>query len=407
MPKKRNEHVKSKEGDFTVATIHHPEKMTKYFLRGNQSKFVTSIKFEGFVGIPQGLYLNKQGYGFPGNTKGYYLLEQLVESAGNGKQIDLAITKNDSRSFREYKHKVTIKIGITSLKELVAKMRVESQKNTEEAKSQIASYLSFLFPEKIQTSSTAFNLYTGGEVREVLNKVGISEKLNESDLEAIFDFFPKVFNASIRGRTKILKDLKIRLAKEGKKITDRIFLDEVIDEFEKKIEMKSLKEEQWQIFLKEKVFPFLTNYVKVIDKENIGVDISYPDFVLVDVYGFADIFEIKTHSTSLLSYDDSHNNYYWHADLAKAISQVENYIDTLQENDSAYIKKVKRKYGIDLQVLRPKGYIIAGTKSELKNIKAAEDFKKLRSSHKNIDFILYDELLENLKSIQTKLDSHE
>jgi len=79
----------------------------------------------------------------------------------------------------------------------------------------------------------------------------------------------------------------------------------------------------------------------------------------------------------------------------------------LQENDSAYIKKVKRKYGIDLQVLRPKGYIIAGTKSELKNIKAAEDFKKLRSSHKNIDFILYDELLENLKSIQTKLDSHE
>lgn len=161
-----------------------------------------------------------------------------------------------------------------------------------------------------------------------MNKKGISSKLDEEDLNAIFNFLPKVFESAIQGRKGVLKDLKIRLAKEGKRITDKVFLDEVIKEFEDRIGKKTAKEENWQRFLKEKVLPFLTSYIKVIDKENIGVDISYPDFVLVivDIYGFADIFEIKTHVTPLLSYDSSHENYYWNPDISKAVSQVENCI---------------------------------------------------------------------------------
>ena len=179
-------------------------------------------------------------------------------------------------------------------------------------------------------------------------------------MNAIFNFFPKVFESAIHGRKGVLKDLKIRLAKEGKRITDKVFLDEVIKEFDDRIAKKTAKEEDWQKFLKEKVFPFLTSYIKVIDKENIGVDISYPDFVLVDIYGFADIFEIKTHVTPLLSYDSSHKNHYWTADISKAVSQVENYIDTIRESDAPYVKKVRRKYNIDLTINRPKGFVVAG-----------------------------------------------
>ena len=48
---------------------------------------------------------------------------------------------------------------------------------------------------------------------------------------------------------------------------------------------------------------------------------------------------------------------------------------------------------------------MAGTYSQLsKDLKSQDDFRKLRCSHKNIEFILYDELLNNLKAIQEKLD---
>ena len=401
--KERIEKILSEDGKYLVAEKNYTKGRATYYVRGRQAKFLDKIIFDGYLGIPTGFYLSKEGWGFPAHTKGYFFLEVLNGVVPSGKLVELIITKDGNNSYRQYTHKISIKIKALDFKKFIEKLRLFNQQSNDEAREIISSYLSSRFPSKIKISTKDYDSYKSGEVAEVLNKKGITSKLAEEDLNAIFDFFPKVFNSAIKGRKKILKDLKIRLAREGKQITDKIFLDEVISEFQEKIKRKTAKEEDWQLFLKDKVFPFLTNYSTIIDKENIGVDISYPDFVLLDVYGFADIFEIKTHATPLLSFDSSHDNYYWHADIVKAISQVENYIDTISENDSAYVKKVKRKYKVDLTVNRPKGFVVAGTYSQLsKDLKSQDDFRKLRCSHKNIEFILYDELLNNLKTIQKK-----
>lgn len=133
------------------------------------------------------------------------------------------------------------------------------------------------------------------------------------------------------------------------------------------------------------------------------MDVSYPDFVLVDVYSFIDVFEIKTPETPLLSFDGDHDNYYWKPEISKAFSQIENYIDLIVHNADDYIKKIKRKYKTDIKVLRPRGFIIAGSSNQLKNDKQFEDFRKLGAALKNTDFILYDQLLENLKNLRKKL----
>jgi hypothetical protein len=72
-------------------------------------------------------------------------------------------------------------------------------------------------------------------------------------------------------------------------------------------------------------------------------------------------------------------------------------------NSDEYIRAVKRKKTIDIRVVRPRGYIIAGTSKQFANKKESADFRKLGSSLKNINFILYDELLDNLKNLRSKL----
>jgi len=188
-----------------------------------------------------------------------------------------------------------------------------------------------------------------------------------------------------------------------RKLRPKIFLDEVIKEFEANLIKKSMSENDWQKFLSEKVFRFMANYVTSIEKQNVSISVSYPDFVLVDVYGFVDVFEIKKRETSLLGFDEDHDNYYWKLDISKAIAQIENYIDEIIHNADDYIRDVKKRKGIDIKVVRPRGYIIAGTSKQFINKKEFADFRKLGSSLKNINFILYDELLENLKNLRSKL----
>jgi hypothetical protein len=64
---------------------------------------------------------------------------------------------------------------------------------------------------------------------------------------------------------------------------------------------------------------------------------------------------------------------------------------------------VRRKKHVDIRVIRPRGYIVAGTSKQFETEKEMEDFRKLGSSLKNISFILYDELLERLKNLRARL----
>lgn len=394
-------HFDPKDDTFCVYEIYHKSKKTTYYIRGDQAKHVRKITLIGYTGIPTGLYLNKAGYGF--GKKGFYLLSALTTHLSHGKTLEFSISNKGAKSIKVTSTKVTINLPHLDVKNLLLRLSRINEDSNNEIKEAVSSFLSTKFPKRITISTEDFDEYKAGEVAALFRRNKVAEKLNEEDLEAIKNFFPKIFETSLKGKKKIVKAERAALIQKTKLTTDKIFLDEVIREFEINLAKKTLREEDWQKFLSEKVFRFLANYVTSIEKTNVSISVSYPDFVMVDVYGFVDVFEIKRHDTSLLSLDEDHDNYYWKPDIVKAVSQIENYTDEIIRNSDEYIRAVKRKKRIDIRVVRPRGYIIAGTSKQFKNKKESDDFRKLGCSLKNVNFILYDELLENLKNLRSKL----
>ena len=399
-PETPDQHFSTDKSGFCVYEIYRQSNKTIYHLQ-DKIKHLTDITLDGFQGLPSGLYLNKNGYGF--GKKGIFLLSALKENLASNKILELIVSDKKSKKVVKGINKVSVTLPLIDVKNLLIRLGRINEDSNNELRGAVASFLSTKFPKEVKISAEDFDEYKGGEVAALLRRKKVAQKLNEEDFESLNKFFPKIFEGSLKGKKRGVKAGRAELIKSTKTTTDKIFLDEVIKEFETNLEKKTISENDWQKFLGDKVFRFMANYVTSIDKQNVSVSVSYPDFVLADVYGFVDVFEIKKHDTPLLSLDEDHGNYYWKADISKAIAQIENYTDEIVRNSDDYIRAVKRKKSIDIRVVRPRGYIIAGTSKQFANKKESADFRKLGSSLKNINFILYDELLENLRNLRSKL----
>ena len=400
-PETPEQHFASDKPTFCVYEVYRKSNKTIYHLQDGKAKTIPDIVLDGYCGLPSGLYLNRNGYGF--GKKGVFLLSALKDHFAPNKKLELTVTSKQTKKIEKSATKVHVTLPFQDVKNLLIRLgRINEDSNTE-LRGAVASFLSTKFPKQIKISTEDFDEYKAGEMAALLRRKKVAQKLNEEDLVALNQFFPKIFEGSLKGKRKGVKAGRASLINSTKSITDKIFLDEVIKEFESMLLKKTTSENDWQKFLSEKVFRFMANYVTTVEKQNVSVSVSYPDFVLVDVYGFVDVFEIKKHTTSLLSLDTSHDNYYWKPEVAMAIAQIENYTDEIVRNADDYIRAVKRKKSIDIRVVRPRGYIIAGTSKQFANKKESADFRKLGTSLKNINFILYDELLENLKNLRSKL----
>ena len=95
-------------------------------------------------------------------------------------------------------------------------------------------------------------------------------------------------------------------------------------------------------------------------------------------------------------------NYYWHADTVKAIIQAEKYLYASERKAIMLSEDIKRETNENVDVVKPKTYLIIGTSSQLVNDNMKNDFRILRESLKNIEIILYDELLERFKNLKDR-----
>jgi len=102
-----------------------------------------------------------------------------------------------------------------------------------------------------------------------------------------------------------------------------------------------------------------------------------------------------------MSFDASRKNYYWSVELSKAIAQVEKYLYEIQRHTTFKVELHTAK-GIDINVVRPRGYIVAGKRSDITSDKMRHDFRILNESLKNIEGILYDDLVENLETFLSR-----
>lgn len=388
-----------KDASYCVYEFYPQSSRFEYHVRGAQARYVSRITLQGYSSFPVGLFLYKSGYGF--SNKGVFLLQRLKSELGGAMPVTLVITSKGSPSIVRRATVTTVTLVHDDVRALLVKLGRLNEDRNSELRAEVASFLSTKFPKQLKLGAATFDDYRPGEVAALLRRSRVSEKLNDEDIQALTDLYPQLITSSFKRKSTHAE--KDKLLRASKTTTDRLFLDDVIKEFEAKLRKSKVGEEDWQVFLRDKVFRFLASYVTTIDKENVSLDISYPDFVMVDVYGFIDVFEIKRHDTVLLNFDKSHDNYYWTPEVAKAISQIENYIDAVIRNAPEYVRLIKKRKTVDIKVVRPRGYIIAGRLSDLKTADAAEDFRMLSTALKNISFILYDELLERLKNLRSKL----
>lgn len=226
---------------------------------------------------------------------------------------------------------------------------------------------------------------------------GIKKDLTVEDVQKLGDFYIEASTKFVR------KDVKEKLLVDLQDKTKIIALESLMNEYKGLLEEEPA-ERKWQKFFEKYITILDSRYIKVLDKNNISTyTTKKPDLILLDLYKFIDLYELKKTNTNLLEYDISHNNYYWHKDIAMVIAQAEKYVRKMTENSSTLIREIKEDSGLVVDIVKPKAIIVAGHSKYLDNDNKINDFKLLRESLKDITFILYDEFYKQLENFYNQL----
>ncbi len=362
---------------------------------------IKKIDFLGFKNQPVGLNLYASGGGFnmrlSNKVGGSHFLTYLKDKYKRKINLTVYTSGSGAPHFRIQKTIVSVSISLDNFKELLKDLGDEIREKKEEA---IEGRLKNFFPKEFAKGKTEET------ANSALKEINLN-LLDEEDHKAIGGFIKRYISINA-GNDEVLEHLQSNLIIQGRKKT----LDQVIKKFEKHIKEKKFDEKKWQKFLHEEVFFFISNYIESIREADVNFGkteegAKKPDFVWIDLYGFLDVFEIKTPFTDILAkrIDKSHKNYYFSSDAAKAISQIEKYILFLERNVDGFEKYLSKQTKIPFSVLKPKAFLIIGNSKELEaNPDKKKDFRVLRRLFKNIEFITFDELLDNLKNLSSKFE---
>src|SRR3990167_11241583 len=129
-----------KEGTFCVWEVYSKSKKTIYHMRGNQASYVSSVTLQGFLELPSGLYLKKDGWGF--GKKGTFLLGQIKTHISKDKKIELVITKENKKGIKETGLTVTVTLPYLEVKKLLSRLGHINEQNNSELREEASSFLS-------------------------------------------------------------------------------------------------------------------------------------------------------------------------------------------------------------------------------------------------------------------------
>lgn len=256
----------------------------------------------------------------------------------------------------------------------------------------IKRIFSVVYPEFLGETISA--VYIPGTLSNTLDNK-IIPRLSSEDKEALLKFLPNFISSESMSSVNLLKaTTQIQSLKElAKDLEDAI--------------KNNRAESWWQKYIKANILIIQQGYIKAIEKINIAVGkTKFPDFSLITHDNYLDILEIKKPSTELIKNDASRDNYYWDSEMSKAIIQVENYISNVTRHSDAVRSYLKDEHKIDLQVLKPRGIILAGNREKFSSQKEHDDFRLLSQSLKNIVILTYDELLIRLTNYIQVLEEY-
>lgn len=368
--------------------------MAKKKTKQNKKKFIESVitnkfygkallgkivHFEGYKEVPK--FVKKDG----SFSLGKHLFENLAKKF---KKFDFIIT-NKQKSKVEKKGRMAF---VYLNQKDYDKMQVFKRERTKDISHRVVNKVLGEVLPKYFSEDDRLVFYEKGMLSEILREDFSPINLSKDDIETLEKFIPRIVGLKLDKKESTQSVLGI------KNNLQLGYLEEILKNLEKRIKTEK-SENFWQEYLKENILLLQDGYIKRIDKMNIDLDIKYPDFALATYDNYLDILEIKTPFTQLLKYDDSHSNYYWSPDLAKAIVQIEKYIDIVSKNSDRLRNYIRDKHGIDLNIIKPRGVVIVGSSNEfIKNRNAQNDFRLLSESLKNITVITYDDLVTRLKN---------
>lgn len=183
-------------------------------------------------------------------------------------------------------------------------------------------------------------------------------------------------------------------------------------------ERKTL-ESCWQLYFEKYLPSLLMSYKNFFPQtvfkpmQNYDKD-SRPDFLAVDLYNNIDIIEIKHHRTRLFNKEQGRDSYYPSHELTKAVFQLNKYIDldkeciNLDQIKDPYIKsciessKIYRPQG--LLIISSQDQVCSDATNEEISARLEKEIRKLKTTYTNINIVLFDELLQNLKNYIEHID---
>ena len=415
----KNKVIKNLKTKEALITINYVKEIVNYKIskQSAQYKQLKAITIKGFTDVPTGLRKKGDYLGFGFTGQGYRLVDTLYKKLGN---YELTIPKKDKTSLKKLKTKYNVTINDTDLKRLLNHLRQITNDKASELRLTVSSYLHEFFSTffvKPAAAVATTGAYKRGELADVLDKSGIDSNLSKLDKDKLDAFYPKYLKSTT---SNLATKNKLLALNKSKSKTQVIYLESILKEYVAKRRINP-PESRWQEFLKEYILLFNLNYTDIIEKANISVvKDKMPDFMLIDAYSYLDIFEIKKPTTPLMEFDDSRNNFYWSEEMAKAIAQTESYIYNVSKNAPTIKDDLETYKGIDVRVIKPRGYIIAGETDQLKkdyyktkikkdkfssvtNIQVQNGFRLLNESLRSVSVVFYDELISNLKSFLTRI----
>jgi hypothetical protein len=278
------------------------------------------------------------------------------------------------------------KYGVTNVRvsqRMLNRMYSDNFGRTRDVKAEIVERRFFAaFPTYFTTPPPS--TYVPGSVAKILSRHAI-KKLSSEDKEALNQVLPEFL------RTEAMSSLAIKAVEIDS-------LKSLAQEFRMELTNQHA-ESWWQNYIQSRILIIQQGYIRPIEKMNIAIgNTKYPDFALVTYDNYLDILEIKKPDTPILRADNSRGNYHWDVEISRAVIQVENYLEQITNNAAPVRTFIKDKYDLELRVVRPRGFILAGHSSEFVSQKHRDDFRLLSHGLKNVMVITYDELLVRLEN---------
>ncbi|HET8925245.1 MAG TPA: Shedu immune nuclease family protein [Candidatus Acidoferrum sp.] len=281
---------------------------------------------------------------------------------------------------------IVVRYGITHVrtsKRMLDRMFGENFERSREVKNEIVQRRFFYaFPSQFTTPPPA--AYVPGSIAKILTG-GVLPKLSSEDKDAVNQILPDFLKAEAMSSIAI-------------KAVEIDSLKRLATEFKAELGNQH-PESWWQNYIQARILIMQQGYIRPVEKMNVAIgNTKFPDFALVTHDNYLDILEIKKPDTIILKEDKSRGNYHWDTEISRAIIQVENYLEHIS-NQAAQVRSfVKDTYGLELKVVRPRGFILAGNSAQFVSQKQRDDFRLLSHGLKNVTVITYDELLVRLEN---------